>query len=267
MVKSLLMIHGVGCSGSVWDRMRTGFEAAGYVCDAPTLFPDMRTVTDPPEALGRLSLEDYVTTMSEAAGRLTERHGSPPVVIGHSMGGLIAQRLTERGEVAAGIFLTPAQPAGCTVRDLRVLRTFWSIVRHGPGALPGKALKVGPKGFSWGVLNVVPKSRHAEIYADARYDSGQVYADLTDPPSIETDRIRVPTLTIGARRDRATPVKAVRKTAEKYAEAPVPGDYLEYSDHAHWIVDEPGTDRVIADIVDWLSRKLPTKEEPAPPAA
>lgn len=267
MAKSLLMIHGVGCGGNVWDRMRTGFEAAGYVCDAPTLFPDLRTPEAPPEALGRLSLEDYVNAMSEAAGRMAERHGKPPVVIGHSMGGLIAQRLVERGEVAAGIFLTPAQPAGCTVRDLRVLRTFWSIVRHGPGALPGKALKVGPKGFSWGVLNAVPKSRHAAIYAEALYDSGQVYADLTDPPEIDTDRIRVPTLTIGARRDRATPVKAVRKTAAKYAAAPVPGDYLEYRENAHWIVDEPGTDRVIADMVDWLGRRLPQDASPVPPAA
>ncbi|HBX91595.1 MAG TPA: alpha/beta hydrolase, partial [Hyphomonas sp.] len=33
MTKSLLMIHGIGCGGEVWDRMRVGFEAAGWNCD------------------------------------------------------------------------------------------------------------------------------------------------------------------------------------------------------------------------------------------
>ena len=45
MTKSLLMIHGIGCGGEVWDRMRVGFEAAGWNCDAPTLFPDSGCVT------------------------------------------------------------------------------------------------------------------------------------------------------------------------------------------------------------------------------
>ncbi|HBF89689.1 MAG TPA: alpha/beta hydrolase, partial [Hyphomonas atlantica] len=62
------------------------------------------------------------------------------------------------------------------------------------------------------------------------------------------------TLTIAAGADRATPAKGVRKVGEKYAKSPVAGDFLEYKDNAHWIVDEPGTDKVVADIVAWLER-------------
>lgn len=256
MDKGLLMIHGVGCAGTVWDRVTPLFEAAGYTCTAPTLFADQRLRQRPPDTLGQLALADYIDAMAAAAEELGAQTGRPPAIMGHSMGGLIAQVLAERGLASAAVFLTPASPKQARVNDPRVLRTFWSIVRIGPKRLPGQAVKIGPKGFSWGVLNNVAKDRHGEIYASALFDSGQVYADLLDPPAIDETRVMVPTLTVGAGRDRATPIKGVRKVARKYAGAGEPGDYLEYPGNAHWILDEPGTDEVFADIITWLSRKM-----------
>lgn len=254
MTKGLLLIHGVGCGGEVWDRMRPDFEAAGYRVEAPTLFPDQRTLTNPPASLCDLRLTDYVEAMSHAAKALEAETGEKPAVMGHSMGGLIAQHLAARGDVSAAIFLTPASPKGATVFNLKVFRTFAVLLSIGRKKLPSTPVKVGPKGFSWGVLNAVDPSRHAEIYAGARFDSGKVYEDLSDPAPVDESAVAIPTLTIAATKDRATIAKAVRKVAEKYARAPIPGDFIEYSHNAHWIVDEPGTDKVTADIVAWLER-------------
>ena len=256
MSKTLLMIHGVGCGGEVWDRMKRDFAMAGWTCETPTLFPDLRTREDPPDALADLTLSDYIEAAAEKAAAIAQRNGEKPVVIGHSMGGLIAQKLAERGSVRGAIFLTPAQPEGCTVTDLRVLRTFWSILKVGRKNVPGGVFKVGPNGFRWGVLNAVDKARHDEIYAEALFDSGRVYEDLSNPGPVDETKINIPTLTIGAKKDRATVIKAVRKVGAKYAKASVPGDYFEYADHAHWIVDEPGTEQVSADILEWLDEKL-----------
>ncbi len=255
MARGLLMIHGVGCGGDVWERMLPAFEGAGFNCAAPTLFPEQRTVEDPPETLGQLGLGDYVEAMAGAARELCDGD-LKPAVIGHSMGGLVAQKLAERGEVSAAVFLTPAAPAGCTVTSLSVLRTFWSVASEQRRGLAGRAVKIGRRGFCWGVLNAVPRARHDAICATARYDSGTVYADLMRPGPVEEGRIRIPTLTIGAVKDRATVIRSVRKVARKYANAATKGDYLEYPGHAHWIVDEPGTDLVTADIITWLNRKL-----------
>jgi len=254
MAKGLLLIHGVGCGGEVWDRMRPHFEAVGYRVEAPTLFADKRTIGPPPGDLPDLRLDDYVEAMSQAAAALARETGEKPAVMGHSMGGLIAQKLAERGDVAAAIFLTPAQPRGCTVFSFSVLRTFAALFRIGRKRLPSSPVKVGPKGFSWGVLNKVPRARHGEIYATARHDSGKVYMDLSDPPEIDEAKVAIPTLTIGAALDRATVIRAVRKVADKYSRAAVRGDYIEYRENAHWIVDEPGTDDVAKDILDWLAR-------------
>ena len=54
--------------------------------------------------------------------------------------------------------------------------------------------------------------------------------------------------------DRTVPVESVRATAAKYAK--VGGEFLEYPRNAHWIVDEPGTDKMVSDIDTWLGAKL-----------
>ena len=251
MPKSLLMIHGVGCGGDAWDRMRPGFEAAGWDCEAPTLFPDQRTLDDPPATLPDLGFDDYVAAMVEAARKIEKDTGTKPAVIGHSMGGLIAQCLAEKGVVSQAVFLTPAQPKECAEVGLSVAYTFLNILLTRNRK---RAYKVWRSGFRFGVLNRVPRRRHEEIYARARFDSGKVYGDLTDGVEVDEGLVTIPTLTIAASQDRATLARAVRKVGEKYARAPVPGDFFEYPDNAHWIIDEPGTDAVVADIVEWLEQ-------------
>lgn len=247
----LLMIHGVGCDGSAWDRMKPLFEAAGWTCHAPTLFPDRRVRENPPANLSDLGLGDYIAAMRAEAARITALSGEKPAVIGHSMGGLIAQALTESGDVAKAVFLTPAQPKDCAVIGPSVAWTFLNVILSQDRK---KAHKVWKTGFRYGVLNCVPRARHDEMYAGALYDSGKVYGDITDGIEIDETRITVPTLTIAGTKDRATLAKAVRKVAAKYAASPVPGDFIEYPEHAHWIVDEPGTEKVVADIAAWLGK-------------
>ncbi|MBY9066358.1 alpha/beta hydrolase [Hyphomonas sp. WL0036] len=247
----LLMIHGIGCDGSAWDRMKPMFEAAGWTCHAPSLFPDRRVKENPPANLSELGLADYIDAMSAEARRITAETGARPAVIGHSMGGLISQVLAERGDVSRAVFLTPAQTKDCAALGLPVVWTFFNVLLSQDRK---KAQKVWKRGFSYGVLNCVPKARHDEIYAGALYDSGRVYGDIADGIEIDEAQVKIPTLTIAATQDRATLAKAVRKVAAKYARSPVPGDFIEYPDHAHWIVDEPGTEKVAADITAWLAR-------------
>jgi pimeloyl-ACP methyl ester carboxylesterase len=248
---TLLMIHGIGCDGSAWDVMKPGFEAAGWTCEAITLFPDRRVRENPPANLPELGFADFVEAAAAEAQRLTARDGARPAVIGHSMGGLIAQVLAGRGEVSKAVFLTPAQPKGCAEIGLPVAWTFLNIILRQDRK---RSYKVWKTGFSWGVLNLVPKERHDAIYATALYDSGKVYGDMTDGIEVDERKVAIPTLTIAGSQDRATLPKGVRKVAAKYAASPVKGDFIEYPNHAHWIVDEPGTDKVVADISSWLGR-------------
>jgi len=163
---------------------------------------------NPPADLPRLRLKDYVDDIAALADRLTAETGQAPVLFGHSMGGLIVQKLLERGVGRAGVLITPASPADARgSRALAQAVTFANVLFSGD--VTGKSHKIWRFGFSWGVLNRVPRARHDGIYAGAVHDSGGVYGDIAYPERdphrtafIDETRITVPVLTIGAARDR-----------------------------------------------------------------
>jgi len=266
MSGAILMIHGVGSTGAAFDRLAPAFRARGWRVEAPTLRPDKRTVAKPPADLPKIRLKDFVDDMEALARQLEAETGQPPVLMGHSMGGLVVQKLAERGVGRAAVLITPASPADCrSGASTAQAFTFANVLFS--GAPETKAHKIWRTGFNWGVLNKVPKQRHAEIYAHAVYDSGGVYADIAYPDrdpdriaTIDESKVRIPVLTIGAAKDRATPIADVRRVGAKYAK--VGGDYREYPDNAHWIVDEPGTDGVITDIAAWLDSRGLTADPP-----
>jgi 8-oxo-dGTP pyrophosphatase MutT (NUDIX family)/esterase/lipase len=257
---AILMIHGVNCTGMAWERLAADFQARGWTVRTPTLKADLRVKASPSHALAAITLEDYLREAEGWARALEAETGRPPVLFGHSMGGLIVQKLMEMGVGRAGVLVTPAPPSDARGPvALSTAFTFLNVLLT-PGNA-GKALKPWRAGFDWGVLNVVPPARRPAIYAEAVYDSGKVYQGLSAPGGgpepvgvIDETRITAPILTIGAGRDRTTPVAGVRAVAAKYAKAG--GDYREYPDNGHWIVDEPGTDRMAADIDAWLDAKL-----------
>jgi 8-oxo-dGTP pyrophosphatase MutT (NUDIX family)/pimeloyl-ACP methyl ester carboxylesterase len=256
----ILMIHGVGCTGRVWDRMAADFRSQGWRVAAPTLKAKLRVKTDPPKALTEATLTDYVNEAEGWARRIERETARLPVLLGHSMGGLIVQKLMERGVARAGVLITPASPADVGARLTFGIAFTAANILLVP-RFETKALKVWRTGFEWGMLNCVPKGRHAALYGELVYESGRVYKALESPDTdpgrtgfIDAGKITAPLLTIGAGKDRTTPVVGVRATADKYAA--IGGDYREYPKNGHWIVDEPGTDRVIADIDAWLTDKL-----------
>ena len=257
MEKPILMIHGVGCGGTVWRAVSSVMVMRGWTSYTPTLFPQFRVKENPTGQLSTLSLKDYLEACKTQALAIEKSTGEEPVIMGHSMGGLLVQKMAELGIGKAAILITPAAPVDCAVQDMRVLFTFANIVLRGD---PKQAYKVWKPGFKWGVVNCVPKERHDDIYSDALYDSGLVYENLGKPQQdthtmsvVDESRISCPILTIGATQDRATVIASVRKVAQKYAR--IGGDYKEYDGAGHWIIDEPKTADMVTDICDWLAAK------------
>ncbi len=77
----------------------------------------------PDACLGTTSLLDYAEVLDGEIKQLRDK----PIVMGHSMGGLLAQMLGARGLAEALVLLTPASPAGIVAITPSVIRSFWSI--------------------------------------------------------------------------------------------------------------------------------------------
>ncbi|MAK62565.1 MAG: alpha/beta hydrolase [Ponticaulis sp.] len=251
MAAPVLLIHGLGVDGSIWDGLRRYLESEDFTCEAPTLFPELRTVDNPAERLKELRFQDYVDEVKAHVFRMEEHYGQKPIVIGHAGGGLIAQILAGLDLVSKAIFITPAPPRDCRKNHLAAYVTYGNLAfvkRH------DNYVKIWKTGFSWGYLNCVPKSRHDEIYSHVRYESVDIFREMSEGVSIDERYVRIPTLTIIAGKDRAVSPMAGKMTAEKYARANYPGDFRHYPDHGHWIIDEPGTGYVASDMLDWLEK-------------
>ncbi len=256
---TIIMVHGVGGTADAYSRLAPAFHDLGWKVETPTLRPDRRTAQNPPADLHRLRLKDYVDDIEALARKVAAADGIEPVLFGHSMGGLIVQKVAVRGAGRAAVLLTPASPADArSGTSLAQAFTFANVLFS--GKVEARGHKIWKTGFCWGVLNRVPAAKHEGIFAGTVYDSGGVYADLAYPDRdphriafIDETKITIPILTIGGGKDRATPIAGVRKVGEKYAR--IGGDYREYADNAHWIVDEPGTDQVITDIAAWLTAR------------
>ncbi|MES2034528.1 MAG: alpha/beta fold hydrolase [Pseudomonadota bacterium] len=265
---TIIMVHGVGCTGEVFSRLAPAFRDKGWQVETPTLRPDKRTVDTPPADLHKLRLKDYVDDIAALAKSVEADTGQAPVLLGHSMGGMIVQKLAERGIGRAAVLVTPASPADCrSGASLAQAITFANVLFTGRPETKGH--KIWKTGFNWGVMNRVPQAKHAGIYATAVHDSGGVYQDLAYPDRdpdrtafIDETRITIPVLVIGGGKDRATPIADVRRVADKYKK--IGGEFREYPENAHWIIDEPGTDKVIEDIAAWLDAKGVTPAKPAP---
>ena len=107
MAKLAVFIHGMWGTPDVWRNWRSRLEARGWQTLAPALRHHDAPPHAPPDALGVTSLLDYAADLERELRALPEK----PVVIGHSMGGLIALLLCARGLARAGVLLTPAAPA------------------------------------------------------------------------------------------------------------------------------------------------------------
>lgn len=266
MANTVLLIHGYGCAGDVWGPVAARLRAEGYRVVAPTIRSAVRTVDGPRAGLVGLTLADYVAEMSALAQTLAKETGEKPIVIGHSMGGLIAQKVAEAGHAACLALFAPASPADARGKPkLTPLFTFLNLALAGkPETKAGKMWKAG---FKFGVANVVPPARHDDLYAKMVYDSGQVLADLAWPAKdpnkaayVDASKVTVPVLVMAGALDRTTPVEDVRLVGKKYAGA----EYREYPNNAHYLIDEPNTMKILDDLIAWLSGK---KQTPAPTPA
>lgn len=268
MADTVLLIHGYGCAGDVWGPVAERLKAEGYRVEAPTIRSAVRTVDGPRAGLAGLTLADYVAEMSALAQTLAKETGKKPLVFGHSMGGLIAQKIAEAGHASALVLFAPASPADARGKPkLSPVFTFLNMaLQPKPETKAGKMWKPG---FKFGVMNAVPASRHDALYATMVHDSGQVLADLAWPDKdpnkaahVDAAKVTVPILVLAGALDRTTPLDDVQRIGRKYASA----DIKIYPNNAHYLIDEPNTMKILDDVIAWLRGKNQTPAVPAAPA-
>ncbi|HEY0972651.1 MAG TPA: alpha/beta fold hydrolase [Gemmatimonadales bacterium] len=236
----LLLLHGFAGASWYWERWQLHLAARGRPTAALDLRgrPGSRDVAD----LGKVTLADYVADASEAA-----RHLGRPAVVGHSMGGLLAQKLAESELVSALVLLCSMPPRGIPFAQPRLvmhqLRHLWAMIA-------GRAITPGRDEMEEIVLNRMPVAERHVLSDDFQPESGTVARELSlGGLPVDARRVRCPVLVLSAEHDRFFSPRVARRIAARYGVRP-----REHAGHAHFIVMEPGWERVAEEVDTWLER-------------
>ncbi len=261
MSKSVLFLHGLGGSGEDWKNAVSLFEKHGWRCEAPTMFPHLRCRKSPPEALNNLGFNDWVKAASHYANQIEEEEGDKPLVIGHCLGGLIAQKLMEYGDVQGGIFINPI--ADETTRAQGQKHS--SALGYATYLLTPQANKTPfhSIGLNWGFLNCIPSEKRSELISNLRYESSRLRAELANletiagnTAQIDVHNIAHPTLTIGCGKNRVVSSKSSQITARNWLYADIAGEYVEFEDLGHWIFESAQASNLYSHILDWSKNHI-----------
>lgn len=257
MSGTIFMIHGMWGTSRDWDDYRTFFQARGYRCITPNLpGHDTAPGAAPDPRLGTLSLLDYADVLERQIRQLDQK----PIIMGHSMGGLLAQILGARGLARALVLLTPAAPAGLLTLTPSVIRCFWRYALR--WRFWDRPYLPRFRDAAWSTLNLLPAEGQREAYARYVPESGRAIFEIGCWPlyrgkatTVDASRVTCPMLVIGGGLDRITPASVVRKVAARYGAV---STYREFAGHAHWVLGEPGWEAVAGFTAQWL-HQLPER--------
>ncbi len=159
MNETIFMIHGMWGGAWHWGNYKNLLEKEGCRCVTTTLrFHDMDPQGTPDPRLGTTSLLDYAEDLEREIKQL----GVKPIVMGHSMGGLLAQILGSRGLAKALVLLTPASPAGIISLRPSVIKSFWSVQTK--WGFWKKPIRQTFKEAVYSMLYLLPPDEQREVY-------------------------------------------------------------------------------------------------------
>jgi pimeloyl-ACP methyl ester carboxylesterase len=251
-VRHVVLIHGTWLRGDSWADTRLEFERRGLTVHTPTLrFHDL-PFDEGAKRVGPLSLRDYADDLVA----LVETLDSPPLILGHSLGGLVAQLVAARTRHAGVVAACTAPAAGIFSMYPSTAQIF---LRHYLQSRPwDKPLYPTTwKRFRSNISNTHADDEVRDMYAGLVCDSGRVYCEMAFPwldkakaAAVDFDAVTTPVLTIGAELDRTVNKRVPRATAAKYRQ----GTYVEIPRSDHLVFVGESLPVTLDRIDNWMAR-------------
>lgn len=261
MPSPVVFVHGLWLHSSSWGQWMELFTKNGYQAIAPGWPGDAATVDETranADAVAGHGLDDIVAEYVRAIGELDDK----PVVVGHSFGGLIAQRLLGEGHAAAAVAIDAAPPKGVLYLPPSALRVASIGLRNPANRRRAKSLT--REQFRYGFGNAV-----SEAESDALFDEWTIPSPMRplfeaasaafmprSPAGVDRrTNDRGPLLLTAGGQDRTVPKAITTQTRKLYHKSTAVTDLYEFPDRGHSLVIDGGW-RDVADVcLDWLRKQ------------
>jgi non-heme chloroperoxidase len=257
----IVFVHGLWVHTTSWDPWVEFFHDAGYAPIAPGWPGTGSTVAETrqhPEQVAGKGINDVV----EHYAGIIRGLSAPPIVIGHSFGGLIVQRLLGQNLAAAGVAIDAAPVKGVYYLPPSALRVA-SIALRKP-AHREQAVSLTEAQFRYGFGNALAEQESAQLFDRWTVPSPgkplfeDALANFTprSPAAVDTrNKTRGPLLLIAGGRDHTVPAAITMATRKLYHKSPAITDLREFPDRGHSLTMDHGWREIAQGALDWLRQR------------
>jgi pimeloyl-ACP methyl ester carboxylesterase len=248
---TVLFIHGMFMNSRSWENWLPYFESKGYSTLAPDWpyhegDPKWLRKNIPPE-LGKLGLTDLVDHFAEIIKSLPEK----PIIVGHSMGGIVAQLLVARGLAASAVCMSTAPPKGVISFKWSFLKGNFPTVNPFKGNSP--CIMTLPR-FHYTFCNTMTMEETAQAFdryvvPETRNAARQ---GTTNAGKVDFQKPHIPMLFIAGAEDTIVPCSLVERNAKKYPKSSGITDFKSFDGRSHYIFNQDNWEEVADYILHWL---------------
>jgi pimeloyl-ACP methyl ester carboxylesterase len=255
----VLFIHGLWLHPSSWAPWLRLFDARDYEPSAPG-WPGVGYTVEETRADPDATANRGIEEISDHYARIIDGMARLPVVVGHSFGGMIAQKLLGQGFATAAIALGAAQIRGGLPLPISSLRA--TVPNLQDPANRQRAVSLSAEQFRYSFGNALDDRESRELYerwaipgpVRPLFEASAANFSLDSPAEVDVQAERGPLLLVTGGKDLSVPESVTRSTLELYGRSPGETDLLEFPDRGHSLTIDGGWREVAEACLTWLDK-------------
>ena len=252
--KTVVFITGAFVSNSGWDEWKTYFEGKGYKTIAPAWpykngsVDELRKRQPNDTDLAALTLTQLTDHYITIVKNLPEK----PIVIGHSMGGLITQIIVNRDLAAAGVAIHSVPPQGIFPYEFSFLKAGWKAL--GLFTSLKKTYLMSFKDWQYAFVNGMALKDQKEAYEKNTIPESKVVArgGLTSAAKVDFAKPHPPLLLTSGSIDTIIPAHLNMRNYKKYKKNDSILGYKEFEGRNHFVLGQPSWKEDADYILKWV---------------
>jgi pimeloyl-ACP methyl ester carboxylesterase len=255
--KDIVFVTGAFVSNNCWDEWRTYFESKGFNTVAPAWpFKDgtaaeLRARQPHDTDLAKLTLNELV---DHYAG-IVQSYAEKPIVIGHSLGGLITQIITNRDLAAAGVAIHSVPTLGVFPYEFSFLKAGWKSL--GIFTSLDETYLMSFEDWQYAFVNEMPLEVQKAAYDKYTIPESKVVArgGLSHAAEVDYEKDHPPLLLTAGSIDNIIPAHLNIRNFEKYEKNDSVTEYAEFEGRNHFVLGQPTWQEDADYIISWLAKQ------------